>query len=357
MKKVLLSLILATAMILVTSTSSFAGKTITFRIGAGHVVENITWTGAIEKFFVPEVTEEAKKLGYDIEWIKAYGGAVAKLGEALESVESGILDIAYVNYGFEPSNLRRHNMDFRIPFTCPDPVIVNKSVAALYEKYPDEFASVFSKRFNQTILGYGVTDNYCIFSTKPIKSVKDLKGLKIGGGGAYLAWLEGTGATPVQSSLNEGYTSLQTGVYDALITPLGASYGMKLHEVAPYIILVDFGAKMAGVLTINNDKLASLPEDMQQVVINAGKNFTIKEAKLTKDKYAGDKTGLEEAGATLIQFSDTAKAEWVETIPNVVQKMIDEFSDADHNQKEYVLFYWDQFKKQGYDLPVKWELK
>lgn len=356
MKKLVLSLCLVLSLIIATTSTSFASKKITFRVGAGHVVENITWTGAIEKFFVPEVTEKAKELGYEIEWIKAYGGAVAKLGEALESVESGILDIAYVNYGFEPSNLKRHNMDFRIPFTCPDPVIVNNAVAALYEKYPEEFASVFSKRFNQTILGYGVTDNYCIYSTKPIKSVKDLEGMKIGGGGAYLAWLEGTGATPVQSSLNEGYTSLQTGVYDALITPLGASYGMKLHEVAPYIILVDFGAKMAGVLTMNNDKLNSLPDDLKQVVINAGKNFTIKEAKLTKEKYAGDKEGLKAAGATLIQFSDAAKEEWVKTIPNVVQKMVDEFSDSDHDQKEYVLYYWKQFDKQGYHLPVKWEL-
>lgn len=328
----------------------------TFRIGAGHVVENITWTTAMEEYFVPTVTEKAKSLGYEIEWVKSYGGSVAKLGEALEAVEGGILDFTYVNYGFEPSTLKIHNIDFRVPFTCPDPEVVSKAAAGLFDKYPDEFRNAFQK-YNQTSLGIGVTDNYCIYSTKPIESVEDLKGMKIGGGASYLYWLENTGATAVQSSLNDGYTSMQTGVYDAMICPLGSAYGMKLYEVAPYVILTDFGSKMAGSLTVNNDTLNGLPEDLKDVILETGAGYTEAEAKLTAEKYASDLEGLKEAGATIIQLSDAEKERWVEVIPNVVQSAVDEFNEAGYQTIEIYKAYWEELGKNGYDMVIDWELQ
>lgn len=331
-------------------------KNFTFRIGAGHVVENVTWTTAMEEYFVKNVTEKAGDLGYEIEWVKSYGGAVAKLGEALEAVQGGILDFAYVNYGFEPSTLKIHNLDFRTPFTCPDSEIVSKAAVGLFEEYPKEFKDIFSD-FNQTSLGIGVTDNYCIFSTKPIHSVEDLKGLKIGGGAGYLYWLENTGAIPVQSSLNDAYTSLQTGVYDATICPLGAAHGMKINEVAPYIILTDFGAKMAGSLTVNNDLLNSLPDDLKDVVIEVGAGYSEAEAKITADKYEKDIEALKSEGAEVIQFTDEAKQEWVEMIPDAVQIAVDEYNEAGYNAVEIFHAYWEKLHENGYDMAVEWKIK
>lgn len=369
MKKRIFNTILAGALPLIMCTSivgcsgSGSGtdknkdkKSYTFRIGAGHVVENVTWTTAMQEYFVKNVTDKASDAGYEIEWIESYGGSVAKLGEALEAVEGGVLDFTYVNYGFEPSTLKIQNLDFRTPFTCPDSEIVSKSAVELFEEYPKEFSDIFQE-YNQTSLGIGVTDNYCIFSSKPINSVKDLNGLKIGGGAGYLYWLENTGAVPVQSSLNDAYTSLQTGVYDATICPLGAAYGMKIHEVAPYIILTDFGAKMAGSLTINNDLLNSLPDDLKSIILEVGAGYSEAEAKITAEKYDQDIESLRSEGAEIIQFTDEAKKEWVDTIPNVVQTAVDEFNEAGYDSVNIFHSYWDKLKENGYEMAVEWDIK
>ncbi|OOB77772.1 MAG: hypothetical protein BEN19_01380 [Epulopiscium sp. Nuni2H_MBin003] len=334
-----------------------ADKNITLRIGAGHVLENITWTMAMEEHFVTEVDARASELGYNITWIKSYGGSVAKLGECLEAVESGILDITYVNFGFESFALAPHNMDFRIPFTCPDSNIVSKATLALFEAYPEEMSEVFEKNHNQTVLGVGVTDNYVIYSKKPINSMDDFKGLSVGGGAGYMYWLNNAGAIPVTANLNEAYTSLQTGVFDANIGPLGASYGVKLHEVAPYVIMTDFGAKMAGALTINNDTLENLPQDLRDVIIEVGAGYSEYEAKLTQDKYLKDIESLKEEGAEFIVFSDQAKQEWVNLIPDVAQELVDELEAAGFDGKDMLDAYWGALSDNGYDMTVNWKFR
>lgn len=338
------------------SVEASSGKDITLRIGAGHVLENITWTTAMEDYFVAEVDAQASELGYNINWIKTYGGSVAKLGECFEAVESGILDITYVNFGFESSALDIHNLDFRIPFTCPDSTIVSKAGLQLIEQYPEEFIDVFND-YNQTVLGIGVTDNYVIYSKNPINSVADLKGIAVGGGASYMTWLANTGAVAVTASLNDAYTSLQTGVIDANIGPLGASYAVKLHEVAPYVIQTDFGAKFAGALTINNDTLASLPIDLQDIIIEVGEGYSAAEAELTKEKYENDIASLEAEGATIITFTEENKQEWVDLIPDIAQQTIDELNSAGYNSKEIMEQYWSNMSENGYDIQVDWDIK
>ncbi len=51
----------------------------------------------------------------------------------------------------------------------------------------------------------------------------------------------GTGAIGVQSSLVEGYTSMQTGVYEGFLNPTVAQFNYKIHEVGPYLLVAGFG--------------------------------------------------------------------------------------------------------------------
>ena len=91
------------------------------KIGAGHPPVGL-WVSTIRDVFVPKVTERvAKETGHKIEWTEAYGGTVCKLGECLEAVELGLLDIADVHVPTEPAKLIAHNFMFFAPFGTPDP--------------------------------------------------------------------------------------------------------------------------------------------------------------------------------------------------------------------------------------------
>ncbi len=324
-------------------------------VGAGHPADTVQWTYGVTHFFQKNVQERvAAETDYEIQWTEAYGGTVAKLGEVLEAVEGGLLDVGMIVYVFEPTKLMLEGMTYRMPFQSPDPIVVAEAAMELYEEYP-EFKADFEK-YNQKFLGLAVSDNYNLFTTFPVDEVSDLENKKIAGAGANLKWIEGTGTVGVQSNLNEGYTSMQTGVYEGFINPTGAMYRFKIHEVSDYLLLADFGVQIVGGLTINMDTWNSLPEEVQQIMLEEGENMTMLEAQYTKDLYESDLAAMESEGVTITQLSQEAKEEWVAKIPNVPGELAAELNSLDYPGTEIVKAYFAKLVERGFIMPRDWEL-
>ena len=106
---------------------------------------------------------------------------------------------------------------------------------------------------------------------KEIKSLDDLKGLKIRMPGLAGEVIKRCGAIPVQMPGGEVFTSLQTGAIDAAdwVGPYNdLTFG--LYKVAKYYYYPGWqepGAMLE--LTINKDHWNSLPEDLQTIIKNA----------------------------------------------------------------------------------------
>ena len=106
MKRLLLAVGICAA-----AAAMFAGGTaraedIKLRIASGHPPAN-TYVYLMQTFFVPEVTKRvAARTKHKVEFIEGYGGAMVKVADTLEGVQSGIIDIGGYNFGFEPSNRR-----------------------------------------------------------------------------------------------------------------------------------------------------------------------------------------------------------------------------------------------------------
>ena len=77
----------------------------------------------MQNFFVPEVTKRvAARTKHKVEFIEGYGGAMVKVADTLEGVQSGIIDIGGYCFCFEPSNLPLHAFQVMLPFGTMDPV-------------------------------------------------------------------------------------------------------------------------------------------------------------------------------------------------------------------------------------------
>ncbi|GAI82147.1 unnamed protein product [marine sediment metagenome] len=76
-----------------------------------------------------------------------------------------------------------------------------------------------------------------LMSTKPIRSLEDVKGMKIRTFGAFAEMYEGLGAGIVSVPGGEMYTALATGVIDAATwgSP-GGFYSYDIQEVTKYYI-------------------------------------------------------------------------------------------------------------------------
>lgn len=132
----------------------------------------------------------------------------------------------------------------------------------------------YEKQLGGKFLGtYSYEWNY-VFSVKQIKSAEDLKNKKIRTFSVALQDFYGAlGAIPENLPVAEMYTGLSRGTVDAVHTASGNALGLKLWEVAPYMLDVRAGAGPAALI-MSEATWNRLPSDLQAMFVKLGEEFT-----------------------------------------------------------------------------------
>jgi TRAP-type C4-dicarboxylate transport system substrate-binding protein len=298
-------------------------KVIKLKFGAGHPTA-APWVSFASNFFCKEAPKRIdERTNYKLEISELWGGSVAKLGEVLEAVEIGILDMGIVIIGFDPTKCYLHNWQFNIPFYMHDPRKSIRVRMKVYEEFPI-FEDVF-KKYNQIHLGAGGHDDYGLISTFPVRKAEDLKGHKICAAGSNIPWIKGTGAVPVQGTLNEAYTGLQTGVYDGWVMFPSSTVSFKLHEVAKNYTLTNFGS-VTGVqhITINTKVWNKLPPEVQKILREVGKEYTIKQHEAVNDLSEKALKTMRDSGVAIHQLPHEEKVKWASMLINQPKQWAEE---------------------------------
>jgi len=131
-----------------------------------------------------------------------------------------------------------------------------------------------------------------IMSNKPVRTMDDLKGLKIRTMQSkyHMAAFNAFGANATPISYAELYSSLQTGVVDGAEAANTNYFEKKFYEVAPYWGQVGWTI-LTAPLIMSEKKFASLPSDVQQALLEGGN----KAAAWEQDYYASvDKGRLDD---------------------------------------------------------------
>ncbi|MBR0600265.1 TRAP transporter substrate-binding protein [Sinanaerobacter chloroacetimidivorans] len=157
---------------------------------------------------------------------------------------------------------------------------------------------------------------------KPIKNVKDMKGLKIRcqenktNMSIYKAW----NGTAIPMGFSEIYTALQQGTIDGVDTsPLYQRSG-KFYEVGKYYTMTNHQALIM-VSVINEDFLASLPEDLQQIVRDCSREaYTVQERQIVQDAEKEAIDTMNSAGCTEYVMSDAELASFVDASKPVIEE-------------------------------------
>ncbi len=348
--------ILTASLLSVTGFAAHA-EDITLRIGAGHPAGPAVYVGDTANFFVPEVKKRVEaETDHTIEFVEGYGGAIAGVAETLEAVQNGILDIGAYCMCFEPAKLFLHNFPYYAPFGPQDSKQQMQAVRAVYDKTP-WLTEVFEKDYKQTLLGLHGWDNYHLGTTDPWDTVEDLKGVKVGGAGPNLPWLEYAGAVPVQSTLPDGYLSLQTGVYNGWLMFPSAYLGFKFYEPAPHYTQIGFGAMGVNALTMNSKKLSKLPEDVQKIIMEVGRAYEDQAGDSLNTRQEAGLKGLAEVGAKMKELPEEARAGWAASLAEFPGKQAKEADGRDLPGTEVMTNYLEAVAATGYAWPHEYKLK
>ena len=250
-----------------------AQETIDLTVASSHPLV-VPWVGFIKSHFMAKTDEILAETGnYKIEWNEAFGGQLYKANATLSSVEEGITDIGWVFSFLEQAKLPLSQASSNAPFATSNPALqleVHQELIETNEAFRNEW-----EQHNLKVLGLTGTDLYDIYLKEPIEGIDDIDGMKISAPGVLGNWLRGTGANAVDGALTTYYTDIQTGVSDGVLTLALGALPIKVYEVAPYINRFDAGGAFSGAVAINRDSWDSLPEEVQNAMIEAGKYYTL----------------------------------------------------------------------------------
>ena len=337
-------------------SSAMAQEVIRLRIASGHPPAN-TYIALLRDFFVPEITKRVtEKTKYKVEFVEGYGGAMVKVADVLEGVQSGIIDMGGYNFGFEPSNLPLHAFQVMLPFGTMDPEMSLKIARAVYAKVP-YLSKVFEDKFKQKLIALIADNGYNLGTNFEWNSVADLKGQKIAGAGLNLKWLEFAGVTPVQSSLPDAYTSMQTGVYNGWIMFPSGWTNFKLYEVGKFYTEIGFGAITWHGLTVNSARWAKLPKEVQDIILQVAKEYEDKTGTVNKADYPKQIAELKAHGVNVRTLPEKVRQEWANSLagwPAQKAKELDAMGLPGTQVLEATL---QAAEDNGYKWPVRYKIK
>ena len=159
---------------------------------------------------------------------------------------------------------------------CPLTNVVAYNPMAFREIWESEYFCQnlgFADALMKQHLGFGM---YCwiekvypagFCTTKPVRTLADLQGLKVRTSGKLADMLTKVGLATVYLPGAEIYTALATGVLDG--ANWGAAQGitsMKFYEVAPYYMWPEQTKIGSDYVIINQKSMEALPEDLQEIV-------------------------------------------------------------------------------------------
>ena len=333
-----------------------AQETIRLRIASGHPPAN-TYVNLMQSFFVPEVTKRvAERTKHKVEFVEGYGGAMVKVADTLEGVQSGIIDIGGYCFCFEPSNLPLHAFQIMLSFGTMDPETSLKVARAVYDNVP-YMSKVFEDKFRQKLIALIADNGYNLGTNFEWNSIADIKGQKIAGAGLNLKWLEFAGATPVQSSLVDAYTSMQTGVYNGWIMFPSGWVNFKLYEVGKFYTEIGFGAITWHGLTVNSARWSRLPKEVQDIILEVAKEYEGKTGSVNKENYPKQIAELKSRGVNVRALPESVRQEWAQSLAGWPAQKAKELDAAGLPGTQVLEISLKAAEDNGHQWPLRYNVK
>jgi TRAP-type C4-dicarboxylate transport system substrate-binding protein len=182
-----------------------------------------------------------------------------------KQVRAGVVDVGWCFHGYWPEQTPLADV-ISLPFL---PIKSSEQASEvlwrLYEKYPaiqKEFSDV------QPLLLYTTSQYFLLTTKKQVKTLDDLKGMKLRiPGGPPTDMVKALGAVPVSIPMPDMYQALDKGVVDGMGVPWEAVQGFRLYEVAKYYTMVSTVTPYFS-LCANKQKFASLPKDVRDQIMS-----------------------------------------------------------------------------------------
>jgi TRAP-type C4-dicarboxylate transport system substrate-binding protein len=178
--------------------------------------------------------------------------------------------------------------------------------AVLDQDILQPIAEEIGERADVMLIGYAGGGIRNIFATRPLKTLDDLKNLRVRVQGApiWSSTFQAVGMAPTVIAYDEVYNGIQNGVIEAGENEAAGVEQMRFNEVAPQLSLTQHAITIRPIV-FSGKTFRALPEDLQQCIVSSGKEAGAYGREIESSEDAAKLKAMEAAGGlTLVPFAN-----------------------------------------------------
>jgi TRAP-type C4-dicarboxylate transport system substrate-binding protein len=273
------------------------------------------------------------------------GGALGKGPEHFDIVAKGLSDMGYFTATWTPGRFPLSDVLSLANWVEGKDIGTDIGNAMYKQILYREFPNVKVIELNGCIQAF-------LWTTKPVRSLEDCKGLRIRSpGGHQTNYIKAIGAEPVFMPLGDVYLAMETGTIDGLVTCPPLVLAFKLYEVAKHGVVATFGCVTEGVI-MNKKSWDRTPDDLKPLIEEVcGNPFRTTDG-LNRDVYKTMMKEIDDKGVQLYRLPDQEQEKWFVQFQEVTKKWVEDLEAKGLPAKQAVLHYHEESQKCGVVCPV-----
>ena len=170
----------------------------------------------------------------------------------------------------------------------------------------ESWSQRLEEEFGLKVVSYAYAQGFRnVMANKVARSPQEMRGVRIrtAPAPAWLATVNSLGAVATGLPYGELYNGIQTGVVDGAELPVAAARALSVYEVADYIIETRHIYQM-NVQVVSAEWFNSLPEDLQQILVEECNRAGLEATQALEAKAAEDMQFLIDNGMELIPWEE-----------------------------------------------------
>lgn len=286
---------------------------------------NLAATGTVGKALHKFVDLINEKTQGRIEASANFGSELGSQSEQVEMCKIGALEMVVASPGTGPGTWVPELMMFEFPFLVDN----NEHYRRVLDGVQDEVSKRLKEYGFIAMAGQSQGARH-ILTVKPVKSIEDMKSLKMRGPNAiYIDMFKRLGAAGTTMDWNEIYTALQTNVIDGMEASPSMIHSMHFEDEAKYMAITNHIISCVYYF-FNKDWYEALPEDLQKIVAECAQKAADYQAWLDDEDQVKALEAMKKEGLVVTYIEDIQK--W----KDACAPMLEEYKSKGENWSSFI---------------------
>jgi len=244
------------------------------------------------------------------------GGTLTPADQCYDGVVKGISDIGMSCFAYTRGRFPvMEALD--LPLGYPNGRVATRVANDFYKKFkPKELEGV-------KVLYIHAHGPGLLHTKKPVRSLEELKGMKIRSTGLSSKIVESLGGLPVAMPQGETYEAIQKGVVDGTFTPIETLKGWKQAEVVKSTTeCYGVGYTTAMFVVMNLKKWNALPKDVQKIMEDISNEWIDVHGKAWDQLDKEGRDYSKSLGNQIIPLTKTEDARWKGAVKPIISDYV-----------------------------------